>query len=66
MRRKLRLRGKLRIDHLTDVSRSILVAEYKVDLDEHMIIRAIKINAMDFLYCVWAYNKNFSRNIKSI
>ena len=26
-----------------------------------MIIRAIKINAMDFLYCVWAFNKNYKR-----
>jgi hypothetical protein len=29
-----------------------------------MIIRAIKINAMSFLYCVWAFNKNYCR-IKS-
>lgn len=26
-----------------------------------MIIRAIKINAMDFLYCVWAFQKNYTR-----
>jgi hypothetical protein len=32
-----------------------------VDLDEKMVIRAIKINAMSFLYCVWAFNKNFRR-----
>jgi hypothetical protein len=45
---------------------SVLVAYYNVDLDEKMIIRAIKINAMDFLYCVWAFNKNFERKIKAI
>ena len=26
-----------------------------------MIIRAIKTNQMYFLYCVWAYNKNYKR-----
>ena len=26
-----------------------------------MIIRAIKTNQMYFLYCVWAYNKNYTR-----
>lgn len=31
-----------------------------------MLIRAIKINAMDFLYCVWAFNKNFERRTKAI
>lgn len=41
---------------------STLIAYYNVNLDEKMIIRAIKINAMDFLYCVWAFNKNFERN----
>ncbi len=45
---------------------SVLVAYYNVDLDEKMIIRAIKINAMDFLYCVWAFNKNFERRTKAI
>lgn len=24
-----------------------------------MIIRALKTNQLDFLYCVWAFNKNF-------
>ena len=47
-----------------------MVAEYNVDLDEAMIIRAIKINAMDFLYCVWAFQKNYTRidreNIKQV
>jgi len=26
-----------------------------------MLIRAIKTNQTDFLYCVWAYNKNYER-----
>lgn len=37
----------------------MLVYQYKVSLDEKMIIRAVKTNQTDFLYCIWAYNKNF-------
>jgi hypothetical protein len=26
-----------------------------------MIIRAVKTNQTDFLYCIWAYNKNYEK-----
>jgi hypothetical protein len=35
------------------------VAKYHVAIDEQMLIRAIKTGQMDFIYCVWAYNKNY-------
>ena len=37
----------------------ILVFQYSVDIKEEMIIRAVKTNMQNFLYCVFAYNKNF-------
>ena len=40
---------------------SILVYKYEVALDEKMLVRAIKTNQMQFLYCVWAFNKNYER-----
>ena len=40
---------------------STLVAFYSVQLDKKMLIRAIKTNQMDFLYCVWAFNKNYEQ-----
>ena len=39
----------------------MLVSQYKVSLDERMIIRAVKTNQTDFLYCIWAYNKNYEK-----
>ena len=37
-----------------------LVAYYEVELKEEMIVRAIKTRQIkNFLYCVWAFNKNF-------
>ena len=38
---------------------SVLIAEYKVDMQEEMIIRAIKTTQMFFLRCVWSFNKNY-------
>ena len=38
---------------------SILAAKYQVVIDEKMMIRAIKTEQFDFLYYVYAYNKNF-------
>ena len=38
---------------------SCLVSFYKVQLDNQMIVRALKTNQLYFLYCVWAFNKNF-------
>ena len=43
----------------------LIVAKYRcVIIDEKMLIRAIKTNQMYFLYCVWAYNKNYTRVYK--
>lgn len=37
-----------------------LVAYYQVEIEEKMIIRAIKTRQIKkFLYCVWAFNKNY-------
>lgn len=39
---------------------SVIVALYQVEIDERMIIRAIKKGqTQHFLYSVWAYNKNY-------
>jgi len=38
---------------------SLIVAYYYARIDEEMILRAIKTGQLDFLYCVFAYNKNF-------
>ena len=38
---------------------SSLVANYNVQLDKRMIVRALKTNQLNFLYCVWAFNKNY-------
>jgi len=40
---------------------SVLVYDYAVCLDEKMIVRAIKTNQMQFIYCTWAFNKNYER-----
>lgn len=38
---------------------SLIVAYYTVKIDKEMIMRAIKTAQIDFLYCVFAYNKNY-------
>ena len=38
---------------------SLLIAYYNVRIDEEMILRAVKTAQLDFLYCVYAYNRNF-------
>jgi len=38
---------------------SLLIAYYTVKIDEDMMLRAVKTNQIDFLYCVFAFNKNF-------
>ena len=40
---------------------SMLVYAYKVSLDESMLVRAIKTNQLQFLYCTWAFQKNYER-----
>lgn len=36
-----------------------MMQKYMVVIDEDMIIRAINTKQVDFLYCVYAFNKNF-------
>ena len=38
---------------------SVLVGEYEISIEEEMFIRAIKTQQMYFLYCLFAYNKNY-------
>ena len=40
---------------------SVLVAFYHVQFDQKMMIRAIKTNQMQFIYCTYAFNKNYLR-----
>ena len=40
---------------------SILAAKYQVVIEEKMMTRAIKTEQFDFLYYVYAYNKNFEK-----
>ena len=42
---------------------STIVAIYNINLDERMIIRAIKTNQVNFLYFVYSRNKNYERLI---
>jgi hypothetical protein len=42
-----------------EIVASALIAYYKVHLDKKMIVRALKTKQMEFLYCVWAFNKNY-------
>ena len=37
----------------------MLVYKYNIAIDEKMLIRSIKTRQMNFLYSVWAYNKNY-------
>jgi hypothetical protein len=39
----------------------VLVSKYKVNIDERMIVRAIKTAQMDFMKNLYFYNKNFER-----
>lgn len=36
-----------------------MIREYQCVIDEDMVIRAVKTKLVDFLYCVFAYNKNY-------
>lgn len=37
----------------------MLVANYNIALNSDMMVRAVKTQQMDFLYCVYAFNKNY-------
>ena len=50
---------KIALNRSEEKIAQILVFQYSVDIKEEMIIRAVKTNMQDFLYCVFAYNKNF-------
>jgi hypothetical protein len=39
---------------------SCIVADYKANLNESMIERALKTDQMDFIYTVWSHHENFS------
>lgn len=43
---------------------SVLVYDYKVCLDESMLVRAVKTNQLQFLYCSWAFQKNYERRLE--
>jgi len=34
-----------------------------VKIDKEMMMRAIKTTQIDFLYCVFAYNKNYQEDV---
>ena len=40
---------------------STIISKYNVFVDEKMLIRAIKTNQMQFIYCLYAFNKNYER-----
>ncbi len=40
----------------------IIVAFYPVKLERQMIQRALKIKNFDFIYTVWAFEKNYEIN----
>ena len=53
---------RVALNYKEEVIAGLLVMKYKkILLDKLMLVRAIKTNQMYFLYCVWAYNKNYAR-----
>lgn len=44
---------------------SVLIHKYPIQLDKQMLVRAIKTNQLHFLYCVWAFNKNYERVLET-
>ncbi|CDW71841.1 UNKNOWN [Stylonychia lemnae] len=50
---------RIALNFLEEKIASLIVAYYKVKIDEEMILRAIKTGQLDFLYCVFSYNRNF-------
>ena len=54
---------RIALNRKEEVIASVIIANYHINLDEKMIIRAIKTNQMQFLYCVWAFNKNYERQL---
>ena len=37
----------------------MIVAEYTVQIEEEMVLRSIKTGMMQFIYCLFAFEKNF-------
>lgn len=35
------------------------MARYQIAIDYDMMVRAVKTQQMRFLYCIFAYNKNY-------
>ena len=50
---------KISLNYIEEKVASVLMAECAVKVDEEMMLRAIKTGQIDFLYSVFAYNKNF-------
>ena len=38
---------------------SVIVAQYNAKIDEEMVLRACKTGQLNFLYTMFAYNKNY-------
>lgn len=51
---------KIALNQQDEKVAAVLVAEYVVKIEEEMILRALKTNKFYFLYCLWAFNKNYS------
>ena len=52
---------RIALNNREETIASVLVAFYCVQIDDSMIIRAIKTAQMNFLDMVFAFNKNFER-----
>ena len=50
---------RIALDKQEDTIASVITAYYEVKIDEYMIDVAVDTNMFQFLYAVWAYNKNF-------
>jgi hypothetical protein len=53
---------RIALNHHEETIASVLVAYYCVQIDNAMVVRAIKTAQMTFLDMVFAFNKNYERN----
>jgi hypothetical protein len=53
---------KIALIHQEEKVASVLLVEYKVRLEEDMLKRAIVTQKFYFIYCMWAFRKNYTES----
>ena len=54
---------RIALNQKEQIIAATLVRNYRIQLDRQMLIRAIRSNQIYFVYCVFAFNKNYERII---